>query len=736
MPQLAGVPEVALRLTKVQGHTVLHKDEVVIYRVELHRNGVFEKFLFLPNDAIPIYGMRTWQHRDAIPQELLKMVENCLTTKAVQSEQYIEEVKTMKAFMLQQCPHLARWGLGSNKVRLVTEGGMRDLVGRLHRTMQKHGNLVLPKTLDMDMAWMSSPEVPQVTVPAWLALVNPVPGTSHLKVADEGIQLLNSIAGPVAPVVVIGPYRSGKSFLLNQLLGVPCNVGFGVGHTRDTETKGIWVWGQPQVVGEGSTQKTLLYIDTEGFESTGRSNSYDDRVFAVATVLSSLLIYNLPETIRASDVSKLSFVVELAAGFYESTRKDDVAVPVEPGSMLWVIQRDFLQGKSVQQLVNDALAPVPNPQNDKAIAETNNIRTSLASIAKNSTGFSLPQPHLDRTRLCELNDTQLDQHYVKQRDALKLVVHHLAGQKAVGGKALTGKDLAALLQNLVTALNAKEIPTGAGLIDSFNREIVSKALQLYVSNLDAAVQLPVDEAVLAQADATARQAALALFYEQLLGRRQAAFLQQELDAAIGKASKAKATSNLAESSTLCQVLEMDCTRMLDAGSAMVHFPSMHQYESRHAGCMKRFEAKCVGPARNSSMARLQLAWKQGHSQFSKDYNDRLFTGLLLCAVAAIVVFRFVVKVALLEAVGWLAIVFLEVYPHVFGTAGSMYTTRWWKIAAQLWESLMLILFGAGGLVVWVALAGLGFVVWQRMRRKSRKKAVQMSRKGDIRDLDV
>jgi len=65
----------------------------------------------------------------------------------------------------------------------------------------------------------------------------------------------------------------------------------------------------------------LLYIDTEGFESTGRSNSYDDRVFAVATVLSSLLIYNLPETIRGSDVSKLSFVVELATGFYETTRK-------------------------------------------------------------------------------------------------------------------------------------------------------------------------------------------------------------------------------------------------------------------------------------------------------------------------------------------------------------------------------------------------------------------------------
>lgn len=67
--------------------------------------------------------------------------------------------------------------------------------------------------------------------------------------------------------------------------------------------------------------------------------------------------------------------------------KSATAVPVEPGSMLWVIQRDFLQGKSVQQLVNDALAPVPNPSNDKAIADTNAIRASLTSIARNSTGY-------------------------------------------------------------------------------------------------------------------------------------------------------------------------------------------------------------------------------------------------------------------------------------------------------------------------------------------------------------
>ncbi|KAF6248953.1 guanylate-binding protein [Scenedesmus sp. NREL 46B-D3] len=513
------------------------------------------------------------------------------------------------------------------------------------------------------------------------------------------------------------------------------DVGFGVGHTRETETKGIWVWGQPQTAAGGS--KTVLYVDTEGFESTGRSNSYDDRVFAVATVMSSLLIYNLPETIRGSDVSKLSFVVELAAGFYDHANKSSVAVPVEPGSMLWVIQRDFLQGKSVQQLVTDALAPVPNPHKDQAIAETNNIRASLASIARNSTGFSLPQPHLDRTKLCELGDAQLEPKYVAQRDALKQLVLQQAGQKVVGGEVLTGKRLAALLQSLVAALNAKEIPTGAGLIDSFNREAVSKALAAFTAALDQAVQLPVDEAVLDQAERRAREEALSVFKEQLLGCRQAEALQAQLDAAVTKEAKAKRTANQAESNVVCQAHEMKCAKQLAGMAGALQIPSMRQFEGRYAACLATFEAKCVGPARSSSAERLQLAWSQARMQFGKDYNDRLFTGLLVAAVADIVIFRFVIKAALLEAAGWLAVVFLELYPHLLGGAGNMYTTRWWKATAAVWEALVLLLFGAGGLLLWVSCGVAAVLGWQRVRRRQQhKKAVLTSPLGDVRDLDV
>lgn len=36
-----------------------------------------------------------------------------------------------------------------------------------------------------------------------------------------------------------------QSFTLNQLMGVGCEEGFGVGHTRLTQTKGVWMWGEP-----------------------------------------------------------------------------------------------------------------------------------------------------------------------------------------------------------------------------------------------------------------------------------------------------------------------------------------------------------------------------------------------------------------------------------------------------------------------------------------------------------
>lgn len=40
---------------------------------------------------------------------------------------------------------------------------------------------------------------------------------------------------------------------------------------------GIWVWGTPVEMTIDGVKVSVLYIDTEGFESVGKSNVYDDR---------------------------------------------------------------------------------------------------------------------------------------------------------------------------------------------------------------------------------------------------------------------------------------------------------------------------------------------------------------------------------------------------------------------------------------------------------------------------
>jgi hypothetical protein len=104
-----------------------------------------------------------------------------------------------------------------------------------------------------------------------------------------------------------------------------------VGHQRSTQTRGVWLWDNPvpvhhsDIPSTGATSNSsidpsvplsLLFFDTEGFESTGQSDAYDDRIFAFAAIISSTLVYNLAEAVRESDIEKLSFAVELATAFY------------------------------------------------------------------------------------------------------------------------------------------------------------------------------------------------------------------------------------------------------------------------------------------------------------------------------------------------------------------------------------------------------------------------------------
>ena len=189
--------------------------------------------------------------------------------------------------------------------------------------------------------------------------------------------------------------------------------------------------------------------------------------------------------------------------------------------MVWCIQRDFLQGKTTQAALDDALAPVPNPQHeasidqvrldssasrsakcgeicgaetppDRAAVQVNRIRASVSALASDSVAFGLPQPHLDRTKLCELPDLELSTAYLDSRERLRQHLHDTARAKTLRGRPLDGPGATDLVVALVDALNTREMPTSGSMLEAFNQQLLHEVLEDHAKELEA-LELPVAE---------------------------------------------------------------------------------------------------------------------------------------------------------------------------------------------------------------------------------------------------
>ena len=149
---------------------------------------------------------------------------------------------------------------------------------------------------------------------------DPVPGRPIQLISQEGgkftinneaLDILKHMNGSIAICSVVGPYRTGKSYILNLLLNRP--NGFVLGETLKSCTRGIWMWDTPiRHRNEQGQEFNLILLDTEGLQSTDSTPELDNMIFVLGLLLSSLFVYNTKNVIDREAIRKLGIMTDLS----------------------------------------------------------------------------------------------------------------------------------------------------------------------------------------------------------------------------------------------------------------------------------------------------------------------------------------------------------------------------------------------------------------------------------------
>ncbi|XP_072830123.1 guanylate-binding protein 7-like isoform X1 [Vicugna pacos] len=329
---------------------------------------------------------------------------------------------------------------------------------------------------------------------------------SQMTVNPNALKILDQISQPVVVVAIAGPYRTGKSYLMNRLAGQ--NHGFSLGSTVRSETKGIWMWCVPHPSKESHT---LVLLDTEGLGDVEKGDSKSDSwTFALAVLLSSCLVYNSMSNINHQALEQLHYVTELTnlirtKSSCSSDDGEDSAdfVRFFP-DFVWTV-RDFtleleLDGCPIteDEYLENALRLIPGK--DPQIQNSNMPREMIRKFFPKRKCFVFDRPVSDRKLLVHIEDVpddQLDGNFQMQCKAFCSYVFTHAKPKTLGeGITVTGGGLGTLAVAYVDTINSGAVPCLENavmtLAERENSAAVEKAAAHYSEQMAQRLTLPTD----------------------------------------------------------------------------------------------------------------------------------------------------------------------------------------------------------------------------------------------------
>ncbi|CAD8054822.1 unnamed protein product [Paramecium sonneborni] len=292
----------------------------------------------------------------------------------------------------------------------------------------------------------------------------------QLKLEQEAIEIIQSFSEKCknfAVVVVVGKYRTGKSYLINQVL-LQQNQGFNVGSTVNACTKGLWMWSDIIYFESGRSKEPIpaILIDTEGIGSLEEEQNHDVKIFLLAMLMSSYFIYNSVGTIDDMALQNLGLIVNLTKMLQktdESTQKD--LFETFP-SFLWIL-RDFTLrledefGNKItpKDYLENALKPLKGFS--ETIENKNKIRRHITQFFQERDCMTLVRPTQDEKdlqHLSQLKFSELRTEFQEQLTALRKKFSYKISLKQYKGKPTTPFSFVEMCKHFVNTINEGNMP--------------------------------------------------------------------------------------------------------------------------------------------------------------------------------------------------------------------------------------------------------------------------------------
>lgn len=298
------------------------------------------------------------------------------------------------------------------------------------------------------------------------------------EITMDGINFLNALKNKKLSILALtGPYRSGKSFLANLMMNKM--GGFKTGSTVNACTRGLWAWGRPLPLENGSH---MLIIDSEGLGSVekDRELNIDLKIFTLCVLMSTCIIYNTKHAISEDKIEELSTVANLTKRINVLQDEDANLSDYFP-NLIWVL-RDFSLDKgdkTPKEYLEFCLRNVEDIEGKNKMS-----RDIIKKNFRNRDCATLLIPSTDENKLKNLeNETKnaLRPEFVKQVDELIEKVKATIPIKKINNVYLDGEALFGLVQNYIESLNNNENPV---ILSALENVLLSKAKNISEKNFE------------------------------------------------------------------------------------------------------------------------------------------------------------------------------------------------------------------------------------------------------------